>query len=338
MAIASTPSNFFAQTGNTQVFLTWNIVAGATSYSVQRSADGVTYSVVGTPSVNSFLDTTTVINTQYYYKVASVNGSGTSAYSSAQIVIPTLPGKMSLGELRLRAQQKADRVNSNFVIMPEWNFFINQAYYELYDLLITCYEDYYIAPRLTFTTDGATQSYDLPNGQNYTSAPALYKLYGVDLGLDNSSNAWVTIKKFDFISRHRYVYPQLTSTFLGVFNLRYRMVGDKIMFIPTPSGQQIIGLWYYPRLTTMLQDTDVMDGISGWEAYVIARSAKYALDKEESDTSKIDEEILFLKNRIEESAQNRDAGQGDTISNTRTRSEAWGGFGGPGTDGSGGGW
>lgn len=335
MAAPATPQNYFVQTGNQQAYLSWDIVAGATSYDIQRSTDGVSYASVATPAVNNYLDTTVTINTQYFYKVASVNGSGTSPYTAPQSVIPTLPGKSSLAEIRLRAQQRADRVNSQFVTMPEWNFFINQAYYELYDLLITVYEDYYVAPRLTFETTGE-QSYDLPNGQNYDGAPALYKLYGVDCGLDSSTDAFVTIKKFDFISRNRYVYPQITSTLLGVFNLQYRMLGDKLHFIPTPAGTQHIGLWYYPRLTTLLADTDVMDGISGWDQYVIVRAAKYALDKEESDTSTLTQEIVYMKQRIEETAMNRDAGQGDTISSTRTWSERWGGS--PNGDGSAGGW
>lgn len=337
MSAPGIPSGFFVQQSAGEAFLSWNIQAGATSYSVQRSADGVTYAVVGTPSVNSYLDTTTLVNTQYYYQVAAVNADGISPYTQSQSVIPTLIGKISLGELRLRCQQKADRVNSNFVTLPEWNFFINQARYELYDLLITVYEDYYVAPRLTFSTDGTTQSYDLPNGANYSGAPAFYKMYGMDLGLDSTSNAAITLRKFSFIERNRYVYPQLTSTYFGVFNLRYRVVGDEVMFIPTPSGGQIVGMWYYPRLESIVQDIDVVDGISGWEAYVIARAAKYALDKEESDTTKLDAEIIYLKQRVEESASNRDAGQPDTISNTRSSSESWG-YNGMGGDSSGGGW
>jgi len=323
MPVPSTPTNYWVQTGNMTNFLSWDLVSTATSYSVQRSTDGVTYSVVSTPATNSYLDSSVTVGTQYFYKVAGVNGSGTGTYTAAQSVVPTLPGQSSLGDLRLRAQQRADRVNSQFVQLPEWNYFINQAYYELYDILITVYEDYYVAPRLIIQTTGA-QSYALPNGQNYSAAPALYKLYGVDCGLDSSTNAFVTLKKFDFIERNRFVYPQLTSNLLGVFNMRYRLVGNNIMFIPVPSGAQYFGLWYFPRLTELLKDTDIMDGISGWDQYVIIRAAKYALDKEESDTSKLDAELIYLKQRIEESATNRDAGQADTISPTRNWSSRWG--------------
>jgi len=97
------------------------------------------------------------------------------------------------------------------------------------------------------------------------------------------------------------------------------VMGHQIMFIPTPSAGQAIRLWYIPRLTELLQDTDTTDvSISGWIEYVIVRAAKYALDKEESDSTKLDQELLFLKARIEETASNRDAGQPDRISDTRS--------------------
>lgn len=337
MAVPSTPVNVVINQGGSTNYLSWDLTATATSYSVKRSVDAVTYSVVGTPTAPNYQDSTAVVGTMYYYQVAGVNGDGTGTYSAAVQMVPCLPGQRSLYEVRLMAQQRADRVNSNFVSKSEWNTYINQAYYELYDLLITCYEDYYVAPRAEFTTDGSS-SYLLPTGaaNSYSGAPAFYKLYGVDLGLDSSQNAWVTLKKFDFISRNRFVFPQVTTSLLGIFNMQYRVLGNKIHFIPNAVSGQRIGLWYFPRLTTLLADNDIMDGFSGWEEYPIVRAAKYALDKEESDTSKLDAELIFLKQRIEETAMNRDAGQADTISNVRTQSERWGG--GPNGDGPSGGW
>lgn len=312
-------------------------MSGATSYKINRSTDGVSYSQVGTSSTPNYTDTSVTVGTMYYYTVVASNGSGDSSASSAVQMVPCLPGMMSLYETRLRAQQRADRVNSNFVTRSEWNFFIDQAQYELYDLLITANEDYYIAPRAEFTTDGSPE-YSLPTGAStsYSGAPAFYKMYGVDLGLDASQDAWVTLKKFNFISRNRFVFPQVTTSLLGVFNMQYRVLGNKIRFIPTAVSGQRIGLWYFPRLTPLLVDTDIMDGFSGWSQYVIIRAAKYALDKEESDTSKLDEELLYLKTRIEDASQGRDSGQGDTISNIRTQAERWGG--GPNGDGPFSGW
>lgn len=72
-------------------------------------------------------------------------------------------------------------------------------------------------------------------------------------------------------------------------------------------------------MTQLLQDTDTtMQGISGWIEYVIVRTAIYILAKEESDVTGLEQQLIFLKGRIEQSASNRDAGQPDTISDTRT--------------------
>jgi hypothetical protein len=334
VAIPATPTNFLVQQGNSEVFLSWNISAGATSYQVQRSLDGVTYTNYAVTTPNNYLDTAVTVGTQYFYQVAAVNVSGTSQYTVPASVVPTVSGEMTLGQIRLLAQQEADRVNSNFVSTTEWNSYINQSYFELYDLLVQAYEEYYVAPALMMVTDGVTNLYPLPNGVNYNGAPPFYKLMGIDCGLDNSGNAWVTLKKFNFIARNRYVYPNISSTFLGVFNLQYRLLGNNIELIPTPSANQILRIWYIPRLVQLLQDTDIADGISGWTEYVVVDAAIKALAKEESDTSVLMARKEMIKRRIEESAPNRDVGQPDTISNTRSWGERWGTYGGGGFDGS----
>jgi hypothetical protein len=311
---------------------------------VQRSEDNITFTTIatvsGTPLATQYLDTSVVTGTQYFYRVAASNGSD-SAYTTSASATPAPTGEMTLAQIRLAAQQRADRVNSNFVTKAEWNSYINQAMFELYDLLVTVYEDYFAATPIQFVTNGSQYLYPLPDGANtflnalnlttFTPKP-FYKLLGVDLAIQNAVNGYVTINKFNFIDRNRFVYPNTASTIYGVFNLQYRVMGNNIEFIPTPSASQAIRVWYIPRLTELLLDTDTTDvGISGWVEYVIVRAAKYALDKEESDTQKLDQQILFLKTRIEESAANRDAGQPDKISATRTTSGYWG-------YGQGGGW
>lgn len=344
------PQNLIIQSANQQILVSWDLSAGATSYTVQRSEDNVTYATVatvsGSPLATSYLDTSVSLATQYFYQVAAVNGSGSSPYTLPQSAIPAPTGEMTLSQIRLAAQQRADRVNSQFVTKAEWNSYINQSLFELYDLIVTVYEDYFLAEPIKITADGNTFSFALPNGSNqflnantnvsFTPKP-FYKLMGVDLALNNANNAYVTVNKFNFIDRNRFVYPNTASTIYGVFNLQYRTLGNNIEFIPTPSGGQVLRLWYIPRLTELLQDTDTtVMGVSGWIEYAIVRAAKYALDKEESDTSKLDQEILYLKTRIEESAANRDAGQPDKISNTR--SGGWGNGYFSGNNGSNGGW
>mgnify|MGYP003751714377 CR=1 FL=1 len=316
VAIPGIPSNFSIQQGNSQVYLLWSIQAGATSYSVQRSTDGVTFSSLATPSTNYYLDTTPTVGTLYYYKVASTNADGTSAYTEALNIVPTRTADVSLAQVRLMAQWASDMQNSGFITIPEWNSYINQSYFELYDLLVDQYEDYFVQTPYSFTTDGTTQQYPLPND--------FYKLIGVDCGLPAQSNGYFTVKKFDFISRNRYVYPNLSSSLLGVFNFQYRLVGNTIMFIPTPSSGQTVRIWYVPKLTQLLQETDILTGVSGWSEYVIVDAAIKALRKEESDVTLLMNQKMALLKRIEDSSMNRDAGQPDTISDTRSWGERFG--------------
>lgn len=317
MSVPGIVQNIVIQQGNSQVVLSWSLTSGATGYTIQRSTDQITYSTVGTTSATVYTDSTVTASTSYWYKIAATNGSGTGSYSNPLKVIPTSIDTVSLAWLREAAQQRADRVNSNFVTTAEWNSYINQSALELYDILVTAYEDYFIAEPKIVTTDGITQRYDLPSD--------FYKLAGVDCGLSNGNNAWVTIKRFEFAARNRYVFPNINATYFGVFNLQYKIVGSKLMFIPTPSAGQYIRIWYVPRLPTLLLDTDTFDSISGWSEYIVVDAAIKALQKEESDVSVLFAQKQALIKRIEESAQNRDEGMPSTVSDSRTNNYRWGG-------------
>ena len=326
--LPATPTSFYLQQANNQVLASWALVAGAASYNVQRSTDGVNFTTVATVTALQFLDTTVTPGTQYWYQVASQivvsSVTYTSLYTQAQSIVPVGTGKMTLGQLRLLSQQKADRVASNFVTLPEWNTYINQSYFELYDLLIQKYgNEYYVAPPLQFSTSG-TQFYPLPDGVLYSGAPPFYKLLGVDLGLNPGNNAYITLKKFEFISRNRYIFPQITTNLLGIAGLRYRLMGNNLELIPNPAAGQIVQVWYIPRMVELLQDTDVADGVSGWTEYIAVDAAIKALMKEESDVTALMVQKAALIARIEAAAENRDAGEPERISDTRRFTDLYG--------------
>lgn len=331
MAAPATPTNVLVQTANIQNLVSWDLTSTATSYLIKRSLDNVTFSALstisGSPLATSYLDTAVTTGVTYWYQVAAANNSGVdiSAYSaSAGPAVPTLPGEYTLGQLRLMAQQRADRVNSNFVSTTEWNDYIRQSYFELYDILVTQYEDYFVAPAASFVTDGVNYQYQLPNGllsaftndSGSTFTPqGFYKLMGVDLALNNAVNSFVTLNKFNFSDRNKFLYPNSASTIYGVFNMQYRVLGSLIEFIPTPTAGQKIRLWYVPRLTQLLADTDSTSRtVSGWSEYIIVDAAIKALEKEESDTQVLMLQKQGLLERIRSSAANRDQGSPDTIS------------------------
>ena len=247
---------------------------------------------------------------------------------------------------KLMAQLKADKLNSPFITLDEWNSYINQSLFELFDLLTAKYgEDYFLASPYTIETTGA-KNYALPDGSaafavGGVTPPAVYKMLGVDCGVAVGNNAWVTLPRYNWIDRNRFVYPQLQANALGVFNLSYRQMGNQLYFIPNPSAGQFIQIWYVPIMTMLLQDTDMLSfSISGWSEYVILDVAIKALIKEESyeqaQAWAVKKAEMLV--RIETTAANRDAGQPNTVSDTRTNTGFFDGGGFMGTGHGQGGW
>lgn len=207
---------------------------------------------------------------------------------------------MTLTQLIDAVRQRADMVNSQFCTDTELTSYINQSYFELYDLIVSRYGDnYYVQTPYIFTTDGVAFQYALPAD--------FYKLLGLDLALANSQDSFVTIHPFTFQDRNRYAVPNFQS-FYGVTNLRYRLNGNNLWLTPVPAANQIMRMWYIPRLIPLAAPSDTADGISGWTEYIIVDAAMKALNKEESDVSVLVADKAGLIARIEAAAENRDAG------------------------------
>lgn len=326
MSVPYTPSNVVLQTGNGQNLVTWDITVGATSYSIGRSIDGLAFSVVGTSVSPSYVDSSVSIGTSYYYQVASVNTSGTSGYSASYPtnITPCLPGQMNLGYIRYLAQLRADKLNSQYLTTDEWNSNINQSMFELADILTTKFgDDYFMAPALIIPLTGQTY-YPLPDGSNYNGAPAIYKLLGIDANISGSApgpNAgWVPLARANWSDRDKYTtYPGQAGALNNIYQMSYRQMGSNLFVFPT-NQNQLIQLWYVPIMSQMLLDTDMLSfSFSGWSEYLIVDAAMKAMIKEESfdKWQALNQDKQVLIQRIETTAPNRDAGQPNSVSNTR---------------------
>lgn len=324
--LASAPSNIILQTGNGMNLVSFSAVVGATSYSIQRSTNGVSFTTVGTTSSSLYLDSSVTVGTSYYYQVGSINGSGTSNYLACYppSIVPCLPGQINLGYLRYQAQLQADKLNSQYLTTDEWNFNINQSTTELYDILINKYgEDYFFAPPLLISLTGA-QFYPLPNGSNYSGAPAIYKLNGIDANVSGQApgpNAgWVPLSRMNWSDRDRFTtWPGQAGALNNIYQMAYRQMGTNLFLFPQNTNM-LIQLWYIPILSQMLLDTDMLSfSISGWSEFVIVDAAMKAMSKEESSEkwNLLAQRKMGLLERIGDTASNRDAGQNNSVSNFR---------------------
>lgn len=243
------------------------------------------------------------------------------------------PGQTTLGSIRLQAQQRCDFVNNTYITTAEWNSYINASMFELYDILVQKFgNDYFVGIPYTFTT---------ANGVNTATQSSTYNLPGdffkglrTEVALNpGDPNSWVTLRQFEFIQGNLWNFPNV-YTFYGLTNLRYRFNGNNLMIVPIPSSGQTIRIWYVPRSATLINDTDTLDGFSGWEEYIVTDACIKALTKEESDCSVFLAQKAALLQRINEAAENRNIGEPETVSDSKTRNFSWsddnGGMGGSG--------
>ncbi len=177
----------------------------------------------------------------------------------------------TVGELKTRARRAADFEYSNFIGDAELLDYINNSYASLYTLLVAKDENYY-------TTTGTLA---LTSGNSVYALPSdLYKVLAVEYQI--SPNVFVTLKRFNEISRN-IATSQVNAIPAGTVRIRY---------VPQPA-----------KFTS---DTDTVDGIAGWEEYIVLDVAIQCLMKEESSTTAHEARLRRIMDRIDEAALNRD--------------------------------
>lgn len=212
-------------------------------------------------------------------------------------------------ELRTRARERADMENTTFISDAELNDYLQQSWFELYDLLVASYEDYFTTSSNSTVTSGSTIA--LPSD--------FYKLRGIDYQLDGST--WVSIRSYNFAERNLRArnFDRLVA---GRRNIVYRMLAGSVQLLPENDALGTYKLWYIPRCATFASDSTAVTNVLDFDEYIVVDAAIKMLVKEESDPSALMMAKEALIKRIREMASNRDAGEPQTVADTRT-SEAY---------------
>jgi hypothetical protein len=198
----------------------------------------------------------------------------------------------TLLELRTRAKQESDNVGQSFVSDSEWNSYIAASYQELYGLIVNAFgNDYFVqtpASGYTFVTDGVNEHFALPAD--------MFKLLAVDVQI-SAPNHWIALKPFMMSERNDF-------GFIGMM---------------IPMAGQTIRLLYVPKATVLTADVDVIDGVNGWEEYIVVDACIKALAKEEADVSVFGARKAGLLERLQGEITNRDAGSPACVADTQRR-------------------
>ena len=141
--------------------------------------------------------------------------------------------------MRNQTRQRADMENSQFVSDSELDLYINNSYLELYDLIVSSFEDYYIQS-LDFT---------ISSGNTAAIPTDFYKVRGVDF---EYGGKYYEIHKWNFNERNRLDRPDsiLSNRYLDY--RKYRVLGSNIQIIPEERATGNYRLWYIPLATRMV--------------------------------------------------------------------------------------
>lgn len=192
----------------------------------------------------------------------------------------------TVGQLIDRALKRADMYNSGYIDPQECLDYFNEAYTQLYDLLISAGENY-IVNTANISISPSTTSYALPAD--------FYKAIGFDMQVGGiTSTQYITLRPFTNMER---------NGMLGTTGT-------------LPTG--VVRLRYAPAPTIYTSRSQTVDGIAGWDKLIVLLMAFAMKDKDESSTTALQADMQMQLNRIEEMKQNRDQGMPGRVNDVYT--------------------
>ncbi|MBI5067959.1 MAG: fibronectin type III domain-containing protein [Deltaproteobacteria bacterium] len=125
--ILNTPA--IVRGGTLSVDLAWNVVAGATSYVVERSLDGgATWSLLVNVAATSYSDASVAYSTTYSYRVSATNGANTSSASNVRTVLtPPVVGAPTIGTVSGPTSTRNVTVRWSYANQGQTGFSIQRA-------------------------------------------------------------------------------------------------------------------------------------------------------------------------------------------------------------------
>lgn len=198
----------------------------------------------------------------------------------------------------------ADMRNSQFVDQSgtagtELIRYVNLAYRDLYNQIVQTNEHYF-STTSTISVVGGTDSYALPAD--------FYKLDGVDLQVDALSGRYLTLRPFMFAERNKFRSGLAFSNSPYGQVFKYLLAGSNIKFLPIPSMNATVQLWYTPNPTIVSAFTDSLQVVVGGDEYMSLYIACAMLIKEESDCTELNSKRQEVLAQLKTALRNRDEG------------------------------
>lgn len=212
-----------------------------------------------------------------------------------------------------RVRQRTDQVNSGFVTDSEIMNWLNVGRRKHDALLTKAFGADYSGTSSTFSATANTGSYSL----SALTAGTFYKLLGLDRADTTSPTGWRDVKPYNFHDRN------VPAAFPGVSvssqsgEVRYRIYGSNLLIRPIPTGTINMQIWWLAQATAFAATSDSFDDVNGSSEFIVLDAAIAVKDKEESDTSNLQNDRAIEERRILEMAPQRDAGEPESVADVQ---------------------
>ena len=195
-----------------------------------------------------------------------------------------MPGQKTLAVIRQEARRSADRTiigapligipdpyANNFITTEELTGYVNASFFELYDLMVTAYGNYYFTSDYCFTAVQGQDKYPLPND--------CYKLLGIDwVQTPGNNTANVTLKPFNLGERNNFNIPVMAPPY-GGWVPRYTQFGSQLWLKPLPNGGATYKIIYVPRAQPLVDTAAVqLNGVKSGDTLTINGVTFTAID------------------------------------------------------------
>jgi hypothetical protein len=253
---------------------------------------------------------------------------------------------VTITELTSRALRRAKMENSQFPEDGEVDRLVREAIAELYDKLIEARGAHYYLCGAECQTVANMAAYPLPAdfyklaavyvNQNPgaavmpTTALAAGHFVRILTTIETQQSGWQLIHPFMDQEAPGLMNASGGSAYASYYRLRGYQEDvdiddeqlDLLEIRPLPAGPFLVRIEYIPKASTESYggppaNDPVVNGINGFEEFVVVRVAMTLLDEEESDTRHLERDLARVEARIQALADNRDSGRPQRIQDTQ---------------------
>lgn len=244
-----------------------------------------------------------------------------------------------LSSLVTRVRRRSDQENSTFVSDAELEQYIQESYFELYDLLIEAFGPEQFLDTYTSTTVAGTDTYALrtyvgeevleegQEGADIDYRPLnIYKTLGLDVDINGFFSPIRPGTVYD--RGHKGDDTQGWSTHGSP---RYFLTTDiaqpyqcrRVHFYPTPRAAHNWRLLYIPTPVPLSDAADATGQhflhYAHWDEYIVLDAAAKVMEKEESDSTPLLRRLEAMRQRIRDQAHTMNTETGGEIRDVYAR-------------------